>query len=106
MLSCVIYTIISNYVCIDYLASESKKLSELPLGSGGGYKHVKKSYDNLLGIGIPDLLMILMSCNGFLKNKYPVVIIKFPNRILNNISQRDLLILIVILLICQNFQLT
>ena len=27
VLSCVIYTIISNYVCIDYLSSEGEKLS-------------------------------------------------------------------------------
>ena len=33
-----------------------------------------------MGIGIPDLLMNLMSCNSFLRNKYSVVILKFPNR--------------------------
>ena len=33
-LSCVIYKIIINYVCIDYLASE-KNVSELRLGPGG-----------------------------------------------------------------------
>ena len=82
VLSCVIYTIISNYVCIDYLGSESKKLSELALGSGGGFKHEEKSHDKILGIGIPDLLMNLMSCHGFLKNKNPVVILKFPKRML------------------------
>ena len=41
VLSCVIYTIISNYLCIYYLASESKKLIELPVGSGG-VTNVKK----------------------------------------------------------------
>ena len=35
VMSCVIYTIISNYVCIVYLDSESKKLSELGLCYGG-----------------------------------------------------------------------
>ena len=35
VLSCVIYTIISNYVCIDYLGSEKAKLSGLHLGPGG-----------------------------------------------------------------------
>ena len=33
-----------------------------------------------MGIGIPDLLTNLMSCHGFLKNKDPVVILKFPKR--------------------------
>ena len=48
VLSYVIYTIIRNYVCIDYLASESKQLSELPVGSGGGFKHEDKNYDKIL----------------------------------------------------------
>ena len=79
MLSCIIYTIIINYVCIDYLGSESKKLNDLHLGYGGSYEHVNKSYDNLLGIGIPYMLINLMSCRGFLKNRDSVVIIKYPN---------------------------
>ena len=44
VLSCVIYTIINNYVCIDYLAFESKILSELPVDSGGGFKHGNKCF--------------------------------------------------------------
>ena len=80
VLSCLIYKIISNYVCIDYLGSEGKKLSELRLGSGGSLKHVNKSNDNVLGIGIPNLLINLMYCRDFLKNKYSVVVLKCPNR--------------------------
>ena len=38
-------------------------------------------YNNLLGIGIPDLLLNLLSCHGFFKNSCSVVIIKCPNRI-------------------------
>ena len=78
VLSCVIYTIIRNYVCIDYSYFESKKLSELPVGSGGGYKHEGTIYDKIVRIRIPYLLMNLMSCHGFLRNKYPVVVLKFP----------------------------
>ena len=37
-------------------------------------------YNNLLGIGIPDLLLNLLSCHGFLKNNDSVVILKYPNR--------------------------
>ena len=65
VLSCVIYTIISNYDFIDYSGSESIFLSEIGLGSGGRFKHFNKNYDKILGIGIPDLLMNLMSCHGF-----------------------------------------
>ena len=39
--SCVIYTILKNYVCIGYLAFQ-KQLNEIPVGSGGGSKHGKK----------------------------------------------------------------
>ena len=55
MLSCVIYIIIRNYVCIDYLGSKKSKLSELHLGVTWRYKHLDKKYDNVLGFVIPDL---------------------------------------------------
>ena len=35
VLSCVIYTIIGKYVCIDYLGYEKSKLSDLHLGGTG-----------------------------------------------------------------------
>ena len=82
MLSCVIYTIIKNYVCIDYLAFQSKQISAIPVGSGGVYKHGDKSFDIILGIGIPYLLMKLMSCRGFLKNINYVVVLKYPKMML------------------------
>ena len=46
VLSCVIYTIISKYVYIDYLGYEKSKLSDLRLGVTGRYKHLDKNYDN------------------------------------------------------------
>ena len=39
VLSCVIYTMIKKYVCIDNLGSESKKLGELGPSSCGGNNH-------------------------------------------------------------------
>ena len=54
VLSCVIYTIISKYVCIYYLGYEKEKLSDLCLGVSGRYKNLDKNYDNVLGFGIPD----------------------------------------------------
>ena len=80
VLSCVIYTIIRNYACIDYLDYEKKYISDQCLGTGGSYKHLNKKYDNVLGFGIPDLLMIFLSCHGFLKNNDSVVVLKCPNR--------------------------
>ena len=61
----VIYTIIEHYICIDYLYFQSKKVSEITVD----YKHGEKHSIGILGIGIPDLLMNLMSCHDFLKDK-------------------------------------
>ena len=80
-MSCVIYTITNNNVCIDYLACESIFKTELLVGSRGGFKHEKKRYDKRLVIGIVYLLINLMSCNGFVKKINYVIILKFPKRL-------------------------
>ena len=80
MLSCVIFTIIDKYVCIDYFGSKKSKLSYLRLCCTGSNKYNGTDYDNVLGIGIPDLLLNLLSCHGCLKNNDSVVILKCPNR--------------------------
>ena len=61
VLSCVIYTIIDRYVCIDYLGTEKKKIRELRLGYTLQIKHDGMDYDNLFGIGIPDILLNMLS---------------------------------------------
>ena len=80
VLSCVIYTIIERYVCIDSLGSDQSKLSYLKIGCTGSNKHNGMDYYNVLGIGIPDLLLNLLSYHGFLNNNDSVVILKCPNR--------------------------
>ena len=60
----------------------NKKLSELPVSYVWGFKHEKKSYNRILEIGIPDLLMIFLSYHGFLKNINPIVIFKCPKRMI------------------------
>ena len=50
--------------------------------SRGGSKQGDKSFERILGIGIPDLLMNLMSFRGFLRNINYVVILKFPKGML------------------------
>ena len=52
------------------------------MGSRGGSKYGDKSFNIILGIGIPDLLMNLMSCHGFLKKINYVIILKCPKRML------------------------
>ena len=92
MLSCVIYTIISKYVCIDYLGSEKEKLSDLRLGVSGRYKHIANNYDNVLGFEIPDLLLNLLSCQGFSKNNKSGVILKCPYRMSEYYFNKGLII--------------
>ena len=57
-----------------------EKLSDLRIGVAGSYKHLDNKYDNVLGFGIPDLLMNLLSFQGFLKKNEYVVILKCSNR--------------------------
>ena len=80
VLSCVMYTIIDRYVCIDYLGTDTKKISELNLGCSLKTRHENKDYDNLFGIGIPDIFLNMLSCQGFLKKNEYIVILKCPNR--------------------------
>ena len=54
----------------------------MPVGSRGYSKDGDKSFDKILGIVIPDLLMNLISCRGFLKKINYVVILKYLKRML------------------------
>ena len=78
LLNCVIYTIIDNLVCIDFLAYQSKQLSEINVNG----KYLVKYFNKLLCIGIPDLLMNLLSCHGSIKNKNIIVILKYHKSML------------------------
>ena len=79
VLSCVIYTIIYRCVCIDYLGTEINKISQLKLGRSLKIIHEDKDYDNLFGIGIPDIFMNMLSCQGFLNKNDSIVILKCTN---------------------------
>ena len=61
-LSCFLYSFIYNCVCIDYLCCHSQTLSVI--SSDKIFKEA--SYNVLLGIGIPEVLMSLVSCHGFM----------------------------------------
>ena len=80
MLSCVIYTIIDKYVCSDYLGTHKLKISYLKKICTGSSKHHGMDYNKLFGIGVPDILLNMLSCHGFLNNNDSVVILKCPNR--------------------------
>ena len=74
-----IYKIIDRYVCIDYLGTDINRINELILGCTLKTKHEGMDYDNLFGIGIPDILLNMLSCHGFLNNNESIVILKCPN---------------------------
>ena len=62
VLSCVVYTLIENYACIDYLLCQSKTLCDI-----SNNKIFKETNFNLLlNIGISELLLNLASCHGFM----------------------------------------
>ena len=80
MLSCVVYNLISNYVCIDYMPCKSKTLSKI-----SSNPTFKETIFNLLpSIGIPELLINLVSCHGFMKKPNSTVIINCQSRLINN----------------------
>ena len=49
VLSCVVYTLIENYVCIDYLSYQSKTLCDI----SNNPTCKESSFDLLIGIDIP-----------------------------------------------------
>ena len=87
VLSCVIYTIIDNYVCIDYISCQLKKLSEICVYG----KYLVKYFNELFGIGIPYLLTNLLLCHGFTNNIKCIVLLKCPRSVLEYYFQKDLI---------------
>ena len=69
----VVYTIIDNYVCIDYLSCKSKTASNI----SSNPKFKDTGFNLLLCIGIPELLLNLLSCHGFMKKSNSTVILNF-----------------------------
>ena len=81
VLSCVVYTMIEKYVCIDFLCILNKRLSELKLGNSMITRHENQDYNNLFGIGIPDIFMNMLSCHGFINNNDSIRTFQYHNRI-------------------------
>ena len=80
VLSYVLYSLIDNYACIDYLSCQPKTLR---------YIYSKPTFEDtsfniLLGIIIPELLLNLLSCHGFMKKPNSTVILKCQSRLINN----------------------
>ena len=80
VLSCVNYTLIYNYVCIDYVPCKSNTLSAISCNPT--FKDT--SFNILLGIGIPEMLLNLVSCHGFMKKPNSTLILNCQTRMINN----------------------
>ena len=63
LLSCVVYSLIENYVCIDILSCQSK--TSISISSKPTFE--QKSFNILRVIGIPYLLLNLVYCHGSIK---------------------------------------
>ena len=80
VLSCVVYSLIYNHVCIDYISCQSKTSSFIlskPIFE-------QTSFNILLGIVIPELLLNLVPFHGFMKKPNSTVILNFRSCLVNN----------------------
>ena len=89
VLSCVFHTLIDNYACIYYLSCQPKTLC----GISKNPTFKEKRFNLLLGIGIPELLLNLVSCNGFIMKLNSTVVLKFQSRLINNYLSKGLYII-------------
>ena len=79
VLSCVVYYLMENYFCIEYLSCQSKTLGSI--SSKPIFEQT--SFNILIGIGIPELLLNLVSCHGFTKKPNSAVILNCRARLIN-----------------------
>ena len=61
LIGVVTYTIIDNYICLYYLGFIQENLSK----HGNNFENTK--FKNVYGLGIPEILMNIISCHGLLK---------------------------------------
>ena len=89
MFSCVVYNLIENYVCIEYLSCQSKTLC----GISNNPTFKETSFNLLLGIGITELLLNLLYCHGFMMKSNSTVILKCRSRLINNYLSKGFFII-------------
>ena len=79
MLSFVVYSLIENHVCIDHILHPSKTL--ISISSKPTFEET--SFNILLGIGIPELLVNLLYFHGFMKKPNLTVILNCRSCLIN-----------------------
>ena len=89
MLSCVLYYLIENFVCVDYIFFQSKTLSSIYFNR----IFEQKSYNILLGIGIPEVLLNLVSCHVFMERPNSTIVLNFRCLLVNNYLSKGFFII-------------
>ena len=69
----VINNIIDEYICLDYLGLLQGNLSK----NDNNFKNIK--FNDLSDLVIPDILMNIISCHGFVKYSISTVILTYRN---------------------------
>ena len=64
VLRSVVYCILDNYVCVDYMCFPQTKIHITIKGQG----FLKRTYNAVLGNGFPEIIMNIISCNLFLNS--------------------------------------
>ena len=83
------YSLIENYVCIDYLSCQPKTLSSI----SSNRIFEQASYNILLDIGIPEILLNLVSCHGFTEKPNAIIILNCQSSLVNNYLEKGFLII-------------
>ena len=78
-----------NYVCIDYLLSQSKTLCDISKNT----TFKETNFNLLLGIGIPELLLNLVSCHGFMLKSNSTMILNLQSRLIKNYLSKGFFII-------------
>ena len=89
VLSCVLYSVMENNCCIDYLCCQYKTI--IIISSDKFLEN--NSYNKFFGIDIPYLLMNLISCHGFMKNTNSTVILVCRSWLVNYYIKRGFVII-------------
>ena len=75
VIGAVMYNIIDKYICLDYLGLLQENLSK----HDNNFKKTK--FKNLSGLGIPEILMSIVSCHIFVKSSILTVILICRNNL-------------------------
>ena len=89
VLSCVVYNLIDKRVYIDYMSCKSKILCYISKNP----TCKETSLNLLLDIGFSELLLVLVSCHGFMLKSNSTVILNCRSRLINNYLSKGFFII-------------